>query len=99
MFDDQSARRAASILIGHWREESRLDRLPPACAPATRAEGYRVQRHWQDQSSQPLAGWKIAATSIAGQKHIGVDGPLADGLGHKRQRRHQEQNRLPGADQ
>lgn len=77
MFDDQSARRAASILIGHWREESRLDRLPPACAPATRAEGYRVQRHWQDQSSQPLAGWKIAATSIAGQKHIGVDGPLA----------------------
>ena len=25
-------------------------------------------------------GWKIAATSIAGQKHIGVSGPLAGRL-------------------
>lgn len=28
-------------------------------------------------TKQPLAGWKIAATSVAGQRHIGVDGPLA----------------------
>jgi 2-keto-4-pentenoate hydratase len=29
------------------------------------------------QSARPLVGWKIAATSAAGQKHIGVSGPLA----------------------
>src|SRR6185369_7396083 len=28
----------------------------------------------------PLFGWKIAATSVAGQKHINVDGPLAGRL-------------------
>ena len=27
-----------------------------------------------------MVGWKIAATSDAGQKHIGVDGPLAGPL-------------------
>ena len=27
-----------------------------------------------------MVGWKIAATSAAGQKHIGVDGPLAGPL-------------------
>ena len=31
-------------------------------------------------SGQPCVGWKIAATSVAGQKHINVDGPLAGRL-------------------
>ena len=31
-------------------------------------------------SRQAVAGWKIAATSLAGQKHINVDGPLAGRL-------------------
>ena len=31
-------------------------------------------------SAKPLWGWKIAATSTAGQRHIGVDGPLAGRL-------------------
>jgi 2-keto-4-pentenoate hydratase len=31
-------------------------------------------------SGQDVAGWKIAATSLAGQRHIGVDGPLAGRL-------------------
>jgi 2-keto-4-pentenoate hydratase len=31
-------------------------------------------------SLQPLYGWKIAATSLAGQQHIAVDGPLAGRL-------------------
>ena len=29
---------------------------------------------------QDVVGWKIAATSIVGQRHIGVDGPLAGAL-------------------
>jgi 2-keto-4-pentenoate hydratase len=41
-----------------------------------RSEAYETQAAWERQSAHPLAGWKIAATSIAGQKHINVDGPL-----------------------
>jgi 2-keto-4-pentenoate hydratase len=33
-----------------------------------------------DHTRAPLFGWKIAATSEAGQKHINVDGPLAGRL-------------------
>lgn len=77
MFDDTTAAEAARILLGHWQAQSRLTTLPETCAPKTRAQAYAVQAHWQAQSAEPLAGWKIAATSIAGQRHIGVDGPLA----------------------
>ena len=31
-------------------------------------------------AGQGLAGWKIAATSVPGQRHIGVDGPMAGRL-------------------
>jgi 2-keto-4-pentenoate hydratase len=54
--------------------------LPPGLKPATRAEGYAIQAHLEQRSSRPLAGWKIAATSTAGQQHIGVDGPIAGRL-------------------
>lgn len=36
-----------------------------------------MQAVLERSSSAPLFGWKIAATSKAGQAHIGVDGPLA----------------------
>ena len=49
--------------------------LPPHLAPSTRAQGYAIQAHLEAHA--PLFGWKIAATSQAGQAHIGVDGPLA----------------------
>jgi 2-keto-4-pentenoate hydratase len=54
--------------------------LPPDLKPATRAEGYAIQAHLEQYSSKPRAGWKIAATSSAGQQHIGVDGPIAGRL-------------------
>lgn len=68
---------AAALLRDHWREGTRLQHLPEACAPATRAEAYAIQASMMADSAAPLFGWKIAATSLAGQKHIGVDGPLA----------------------
>mgnify|MGYP000125465889 CR=1 FL=1 len=46
----------------------------------SRAEGYAIQAQIEAQSREPLFGWKIAATSLAGQKHIGVDGPMAGRL-------------------
>ena len=48
--------------------------------PANRAEGYAIQGLLERRSAFPLFGWKIAATSKAGQAHIAVDGPLAGRL-------------------
>nr|WP_229195133.1 fumarylacetoacetate hydrolase family protein [Bradyrhizobium acaciae] len=45
--------------------------------PRDRAEGYAVQAWLEQTSREKLFGWKIAATSAAGQKHINVAGPLA----------------------
>lgn len=72
-----SAASAAEILNRHWLEGSVLDALPDALRPSNRAEGYAIQAGLERYSAFPLHGWKIAATSVAGQKHIGVDGPLA----------------------
>jgi 2-keto-4-pentenoate hydratase len=78
---NQDQRQAAcDLLYRHWREGRRLDNLPPDLMPGDRAEAYSVQGCIEAYSEQPLYGWKIAATSIAGQKHIGVDGPLAGRL-------------------
>ncbi|MFE1598414.1 2-keto-4-pentenoate hydratase [Methylobacterium sp. ID0610] len=68
---------AARRLWRHWQEGSRLAALPPGERPATRAEGYAIQARFEALSRAPLFGWKIAATSAAGQAHIGVSGPLA----------------------
>jgi 2-keto-4-pentenoate hydratase len=75
-----AARRAAEILWHHWQQGERIDALPESVRPHTRAEGYRIQREVQACAGQALFGWKIAATSSAGQTHIGVDGPLAGRL-------------------
>src|SRR5688572_29778244 len=48
--------------------------------PRTRQEGYAIQAQLDARSAAPLFGWKIAATSVAGQAHINVDGPLAGRL-------------------
>jgi len=68
---------AAALLWSHWTAGTRLPALPAGCRPADRAEGYAVQAALARASGQPVVGWKIAATSAAGQAHIGVDGPLA----------------------
>jgi 2-keto-4-pentenoate hydratase len=45
--------------------------------PRDRADGYAIQGEIEKYSAGNLFGWKIAATSEAGQKHINVDGPMA----------------------
>src|SRR5689334_18352440 len=82
MTDDQS-HEAAELLWRHWRAGTRLAQLPEEIRPATRADGYAVQAHLERRSARPLFGWKIAATSAAGQKHIAVDGPLAGRVLHE----------------
>ncbi len=67
---------AAAILLSNWKAVTRIDALPEACRPADRAEGYAVAAALARQSGDAVAGWKIAATSAAGQQHINVEGPL-----------------------
>ena len=71
---------AAALLRQHWNLGTRFDELPEDCRPNNRAEAYAIQSEWARLAGQEVVGWKIAATSIAGQKHIGVDGPLAGRL-------------------
>ena len=77
MLDHDQIAAAAKTLSDHWREGTKLANLDAAIRPRDRAEGYAVQaalaNHWPGK----LFGWKIAATSEAGQKHINVNGPLA----------------------
>jgi len=68
---------AAAALFQNWQRRTRIDGLPDHARPEDRAEGYAVQEEIVRLSGQKIVGWKIAATSQAGQKHIGVDGPLA----------------------
>jgi 2-keto-4-pentenoate hydratase len=71
---------AGAILWQNWQQRTRIDQLPPDCRPTDRAGGYSAQQEIVRFSGQNVVGWKIAATSPAGQKHIGVDGPLAGPL-------------------
>lgn len=66
----------AGRIWGAWRSGTLIEGLS-GDAPRSRVDGYRIQAHLESHSAHPRAGWKIAATSEAGQSHINVDGPLA----------------------
>src|SRR3954454_13314733 len=68
---------AAQTLHEHWRAGTKLAVLDEPQCPRNRAEGYAIQAAIEKYSTTHLFGWKIAATSEAGQKHINVDGPMA----------------------
>lgn len=77
MLDRDQIAAASRILVQHWRDGTKLDALETRLRPQDRTEGYAVQAALEAQSRGTLFGWKIAATSEAGQKHINVAGPMA----------------------
>jgi 2-keto-4-pentenoate hydratase len=76
----EQQQQADDLLWKSWSEGRKIDGLPEAIRPSTRAEGYAVQALLEKRTAKPVFGWKIAATSAAGQAHIGVDGPIAGRL-------------------
>jgi len=78
--DPTQIHRAAQILWDAWQEGRQIEDLPDACRPRTLEEGYGIQAALAAYADQPVSGWKIAATSKAGQDHIGVDGPISGRL-------------------
>lgn len=77
MLDQNQIAAASQILHGHWRAGTKLGGLEPSLRPRDRAEAYAIQAAIENHASGKLFGWKIAATSEAGQRHINVDGPMA----------------------
>ena len=70
---------AAQLLIQACQDGQRRTMLPPAAQPADLEQGYQVQDVVAAQDA--VAGWKVAATSLAGQNHIGITHPIAGQLG------------------
>ena len=77
MLDKNQIAAASRTLHDHWRAGTKLAGLEASLRPGDRAEGYAIQARIEGYSKEKLFGWKIAATSEAGQKHINVDGPMA----------------------
>jgi 2-keto-4-pentenoate hydratase len=77
MLDAKQIAAASATLRDQWRHGTKLANLPSSIRPQDRAQGYAVQAELEKQSGAALFGWKIAATSEAGQRHINVAGPMA----------------------
>src|SRR4051794_7462552 len=77
MLDEQQTTAAARTLYDHWQAGTKLRDLDASQRPRDRAEGYAIQSAMMRHFACTPMGWKIAATSEAGQKHINVSGPLA----------------------
>ena len=77
MLDRDQIAAASRALHGHWNAGTKLGHLDPSIRPRNRLEGYAIQAELEHTSLTKLFGWKIAATSDAGQKHINVAGPVA----------------------
>ena len=73
-------RAAAELLWRSWQSGQRIIGLPTDCRPEFLQDGYVIQAALAQCADQSVVGWKIAATSTAGQAHIGVDGPIAGRL-------------------
>ena len=95
--NDRQLEAASDALWQHWQRGTCIHSLPTPIRPFTRAAGYAVQARLEARSSSPLFGWKIAATSKAGQAHIAVNGPLAGRLLAERVRPNGAEIRQPHA--
>jgi 2-keto-4-pentenoate hydratase len=77
MLDKNAITAASKTLHDHWRASTKFPGLDESLRPRDRIDAYAIQAGIEKYSSESLFGWKIAATSEAGQKHINVDGPMA----------------------
>ena len=72
--------RAAELIRSSWKEGNTIEYVKADLWPDTVEEGYKIQALLAAIRREPVAGWKIAATAIAGRSHINVDRPMAGRL-------------------
>src|ERR1700754_4183946 len=77
MLERHQVTAAAQTLHEHWRAGTKILALEEGHRPVSRADGYAIQAAIERYSTTHLFGWKTAATSEAGRKHINVAGPMA----------------------
>lgn len=69
--------KASEIMWNAIKNEKRIVCLPEKIAPSSRNEAYQIQKNYKIFTDYQHIGYKIAATSIDGQKHINVSAPIA----------------------
>ena len=72
-------KKIASIIWKSWDKGLLLEGLNKL-TPKSLKDAYKAQGYLRDYANDEILGWKIAATSKLGQKHIGVKEPLAGRL-------------------
>ena len=77
--EDTRAEACAAAIWEAWTTGTRRAALPEPIRPTTPDAGRRAQRALAEHAGRSY-GWKLAATSRAGQAHIRVDGPLTGPL-------------------
>ena len=70
---------AAQLLTRACLDRRRMTMLPRVIQPSNLEQGYQIQDIVATR--EPVAGWKVAATSQAGQNHIGISHPIAGRFG------------------
>ena len=70
-----NCRETSDLLINCMAEGRSISELPERLIPSSFEEAYAVQAYIE-KPNNPRVGWKLAATSKEGQKHIGVSGPM-----------------------
>lgn len=72
--------RAAAAVVDGWLRDAHFDALPDGAAPAHLDDGYAVQARFAERLGTLQAGWKLACTNVAGQRHVNVGHPLVGRL-------------------
>jgi len=67
---------ASEFLYRLWTQGGHVDEIPSSLRPDNVSDAYEIQALLENSSGAAVFGWKLAATSKAGQEHINVDGPL-----------------------
>ncbi len=78
--NDKNLMESGKMLWSTWEEGRKITGLPDRYKPKSKLEAYTIQQNVSRVSGSKQIGWKIAATSQAGQEHIGVNGPLAGSI-------------------
>lgn len=78
--DGPAIEKAAALL---WRTRMaghQLDAIPEDCRPRSLDDGYRIQDAMTARAGKNVVGWKVAATTEAGRRRMGISEPLAGRL-------------------
>ena len=69
--------KSSKFYWSNYIKDLKVYKIPDTIKPSNRSEAYEIQNNFFKYTDYHLFGWKIAATSSNGQRHIGVSSPLA----------------------